>query len=335
MSFWILVAAFAAIIYLINQHFFNYWSRRGFPYKEPTFLIGELGGFIFDKVTFGEFFQNIYNKFKNHKVVGIYFSYKPTLIIRDPLLIQDVLIKSFTSFHDRGFPANEEIDPLSGHLFSLEGERWRDLRNKISPTFTSGKLKGMFPTIRDCAQVLEDYITKNIKMGNDVFDTRELLARYTTSVISSVGFGIENDCINEPNNIFRKMGAKFLEPSLQQMIFDALSLFIPNIIKKFNMKLTPDEVEEFFMSVVQQTVEYREKNKDFERKDFMQLMVQLKNQGFLSSDRNEMKNDLANENDYKLDTKKLTLNEIAAQSFVFFIAGRFLEIIIRDLRNFI
>lgn len=317
---WILLGVLIVLIYLINQHFFSYWSKRGVPFKTPTFLLGELGGLLLKRPTYGEYLQKIYEDFKNEKIVGLYFSYRPALVIKDPLLIQDVLIKNFTSFHDRGFPVDEESDPLSGHLFSISGQKWRNLRVKLSPTFTSGKLKSMFPTIRDCATTLLDHISNNINNGNDTFDTRDLLARYTTSVISSVAFGIENDCINERDNSFRKMGLKYFEPSLNQIISDFLTVFMPELSLKLKIKITPDDVEEFFMSVVKQTIEHREKNKDFERKDFMQLMIQLKNQGFLSSDKNESDDEGTSEK--LIDTRKLTFNEVAAQSFVFFIAGR-------------
>lgn len=108
---------------------------------------------------------------------------------------------------------NQEKNPLSAHLFALTGQRWRDLRVKLSPTFTSGKMKGMYPTIVDCANVLEEYLIKSVKNGTDVFEFRDLLARYTTNVISSVAFGVENDCINDRDNIFRQMGIKIFTPT--------------------------------------------------------------------------------------------------------------------------
>ena len=80
----------------------------------------------------------------------------------------------------------------------------------------------MLPVIRDCGQVLQDYIAKNIMTETKVFEFRDLTARYTTNVISSVAFGIDNDCINEPDHIFRRMGAKFFEPSLWNGIRNAV-----------------------------------------------------------------------------------------------------------------
>ena len=115
-------------------------------------------------------------------------------------------------------PVNEKFDPISAHLFNVRGQTWRDMRVKLSPTFTSGKLKTMLPVIRDCGQVLQDYLLTNVKKGNDVFEFRDLMGRYTTNIISSVAFGIDNDCINEPDHIFRRMGAKFFEPSLSNGI---------------------------------------------------------------------------------------------------------------------
>ena len=56
---------------------------------------------------------------------------KPFLMINEPELIRQILIKDFNKFPDRGMYINEKIDPLTGHLFLLGGEKWRYLRAKL------------------------------------------------------------------------------------------------------------------------------------------------------------------------------------------------------------
>jgi cytochrome P450 family 6 len=55
-----------------------------------------------------------------------------------------ILLKMFclrsASIHDRGFFVDEELEPPSGHLFLLPGNTWRNIRIKLSLTFTSGKM---------------------------------------------------------------------------------------------------------------------------------------------------------------------------------------------------
>ncbi|XP_049762223.1 LOW QUALITY PROTEIN: cytochrome P450 6k1-like [Schistocerca cancellata] len=87
--------------------------------------------------------QNIYNHLPKERYVGFYGFHRPLLLIRDPELIRHVHIKDFGTFHDRGLFIDDE-EPLNKHLFFLAGKKWRQLRIKLSPTFTSGKLKGMF-----------------------------------------------------------------------------------------------------------------------------------------------------------------------------------------------
>lgn len=268
------------------------------------------------KVSFGEYFERLYRNYKQHKALGVYFSYQPAIVVVDPVFLQNVMIRDFAKFHDRPVPFDMENEPLNAHLFNLAGQKWRDLRVKLSPTFTSGKLKGMFPVIKGVGQVLEDYLVNNVKNGVDVFEFRDLLSRFNTSIISSTAFGIDNDCINEPDHIFRKMGAKNFEATWRTDMRNLLALFAPKLIKLIKFKMIEPDVNEFIFSIVKQTVEYREQ-KNFSRNDFMQLLIQLKNEGYVSVDKGEK--DLK---ETTPEVKKLSLNDLAAQVFVFFIAGR-------------
>lgn len=318
----ILVVLFVVAIilgYYLNQHRFTYWSSRGFKQLEPQFFFGDGKELITLKSSFGVFLKDLYFKHKKSGILGIYVSYIPQVLITDPNLAQDILIRDFNSFHDRPMPCDEKVDPLSGSLFNVGGQKWKDLRVKLTPTFTSGKLKGMFPIIKNVGQVLEDYLLRNMKNGVDVFEFRDLMARYNTNIISSVAFGIDNDSINEPDHIFRRMGAKIFETKFMNGIKSMMNLASPKLMHKLRVKMLDNDVNEFIFSIVKQTVDYREKN-NVSRNDFLQMLIQLKNQGFVSVDKG-VKNDKQPENSSE-KISKIDFNTLAAQVFVFFAAGK-------------
>jgi cytochrome P450 family 6 len=309
--------------YLVNKYFFSYWSKRNVPQLEPTFLVGNIGKLFTFKETMADVFSNIYEKNKHHRFVGGYLSYIPMLIVQDPQLIQDVMIRDFKTFHDRPTPADAaEIFPLVGNLFNLRGQRWKNLRTKLSPAFSSGKLKVMFPFLKDCSQVLVDYVEKNIKNGSNVFDFKDLLARLTIDNISSVALGVENDCINDDNNMLYKIGLKIFEPSIRNAVVLTMAFFTPNLITKFQINPILPEVGDFIYSLVNQTVEHREKNK-IQRNDFMQLLIELKNKGFVPNSRRNSKIDgkIDLEDEASEKGNRITIDDIAAQVFIFFGAG--------------
>ena len=316
MIFAILLGVVLTLGYLLNQYLFSYWTRHGFKQLDPKFFFGDAKPLITLKRFMGEFLQDLYQKNKDSRLVGIYVFYIPSLLVTDPKLVQDILIKDFNSFHDREMPVDEKNDPFSAHLFNLPGQKWRDLRAKLSPTFTSGKLKGMLPIMKDCGKVLENYLDKNVKNGVNVFEFTDLMARYSINIISSVAFGIDNDCINDPDHIFRKLGGKYFETSIKNGIRNLLTFAAPKLFHKVGLKTVDQDVEDFFFSIIKQTVEYRE-NENFSRNDFMQLIIQLKNQGFVSADKSEKDDGKEDKNISKID-----MNTLAAQVFVFFIAGK-------------
>lgn len=317
MIFTVAIVVLLGFLYILNQHKHSFWIKRGFIQLEPKFLIGDIGPLLTMKKSLGQFFQSIYVNHKEHRAIGIYMSYQPVVVVNDPILLQHVMVRDFNSFHDRPLPSDLEHDTLQNHLFHIAGQRWRDLRVKLSPTFTSGKLKGMFSVINCCGKVLEEYLEKNVRNGIDVFEFRELFARLNTSIISSVAFGIENDCVNEPDHIFRRMGAKNFEVNWRTIATTIFAIFVPAKLNKLiKFKITNPEVEKFVFSVVKQTVEYREKN-NVERNDFMQLLIQLKDKGYVSVDKEEKDTDSVEQ-----DVKKLSFNDLAANVFVFFQAGK-------------
>lgn len=296
----------------------SYWKRRGIKQKQQSFFFGSVKGLILQNECLANVTQNYYNFTKNEKICGLYFSYRPTLMINDPVLVRNIMIKDFQYFHDRGIYVNEEVDPLSGHLFSLSGEKWKKLRAKLTPTFTSGKLKGMFPILLDCGKTLQNFISNKIVTGDDIIEIRDLLARFNTDIIASVAFGIEVDSVNNPNADFRIIGRKIFEANFRNGIRLVLNFFIPKLNSILNLKGTDKEVEDFMMKIVKENVEYREAN-NVKRNDFMELLIQLKNYGYCKSSEEESTDgSKLIENDV---VKKLTLNELCAQTFVFFAAG--------------
>lgn len=89
-------------------------------------------------------------------MVGFYRFLQPELIIRDPEFINRVLITDFSSFYYRGILRNSSTaETLLKTLFHIDGDYWKLLRQRITPTFSTAKLKAMFPLIIERAERLQ------------------------------------------------------------------------------------------------------------------------------------------------------------------------------------
>lgn len=124
----------------------------------------------------GEFFVRSYKKFKNCKFYGLYIFHRPVIVINDPNLIKAILVKDFNKFIDRGWYTNEETDPLSLELFLSRGQKWKRMRDKLSPTLTSGKLKQMYPILNEMGNKLFENCTKHLKTS-EIIDVKNIIDR--------------------------------------------------------------------------------------------------------------------------------------------------------------
>lgn len=300
-----LISFILFIIYKFNDHY-QYWQHLGIPCEEANWIFGSMGGVTTEK-TFFEMWQGYYRKFKGSgPFAGFYWFFKPAAFVLDPWLIKQILIKDFDKFADRGMFINEVDDPLSAHLFSMHGQKWKVLRNKLTPTFTSGKMKFMFPTVVAVAQELVAVVNDDLQQANKI-EIRSLSGRYTADVIASCAFGIDCNCLRDPEQKFYIMSKRALLENNLGSLGVAFRFSFPKLAKRLHMKDTVADVENFFMGVVRDTMRYREEN-EVKRNDFMNLLLELKNnQSALRAEGEDYTN--------------LTFSEIAAQAFIFLVAG--------------
>jgi cytochrome P450 family 6 len=254
---------------------FRYWKKRGVPTLRPKVPFGDFNDAVFTRKNSRQIINEFYKDFDGQRFGGLYTLTKPVLLLRDPELIKAVLLKDFDKFHSRGFVINEKMEPLDGHLVFLSGSKWRNLRVKLSPVFTSGKMKMMFGTLVDCGKELQVCLQEPAN-NEETIEIKDILARYSTDIIASCAFGIQCNCLKNPDSEFRNWGREVFKPSFKSKLLTNLRFLLPSAGRLFRLSVLPDEVSNYFMNMVKETVEYREKN-NVVRNDFMQLMIQLKN----------------------------------------------------------
>lgn len=119
--FILLIGAVTALFFFLRNKL-NYWKNRGVAHDKPSLLLGNLDG-VGQTIHLATKIQVIYEKHKiGNKVCGFYLLQSPRLIVIDPELIKNILIKDFNNFADRGIYHDPENDVLSAHLFALEGK---------------------------------------------------------------------------------------------------------------------------------------------------------------------------------------------------------------------
>lgn len=152
----LLTTVIGAITLWIKYHY-NYWQRHKIPFIRAHPLFGNFKNIVLWKTDPCTHFQNLYNekdvvcaKSKDNPVVGLHVFNKPALLIRDLDLIKNILIKDFNHFSNRYSYSDPHSDAVGANtLFFAKNPKWKSIRTKLTPVFTSGKIKQMFPLVEE------------------------------------------------------------------------------------------------------------------------------------------------------------------------------------------
>ncbi|XP_015119350.1 cytochrome P450 6k1 [Diachasma alloeum] len=266
------------LFWIYANYKLNYWSRRGVEQLPNTDLVfGNFKDAVLFRTAPGWHLGNLYRAArKDSPFVGFYIFHKPCLLLRDPEIIKQILIRDFENFSDRHFAGSQQKDSIGmKNLFGLKNPAWKYLRAKITPTLTRGKLKQMFPLMTEIGDNMMHYL-KDQKIEEDrtrVVDAQELNYKFTTDLIASVALGTQMDSFNYPNEEFSKCVSEFFH-GFKRMVALVTVFFMPELVEKIGSNILFDS--KFVRKVFWNAVDEREKSGS-KRGDFIDSLVQLKN----------------------------------------------------------
>ncbi|XP_072937844.1 cytochrome P450 6B5-like [Epargyreus clarus] len=313
--FLVILIIFFVTLYLYGTRNHKYWEERGVKHEKPIPLFGnDAKRFLLQK-SITQIAADTYWKFPNEPFVGFYRGNVAELVIRDPDLIKQFIVTDFIHFHPRGLnPYGLEVEPLLRNLFFADGDLWRLLRQRMTPAFTSGKLRAMFPLIVERAEKLQSR-TMDAAAKGQVIDARDLMARYTTDFIGACGFGLDADSLNDDDSAFRQLGARIFESNYTRAITSVLKALFPAVFKP--LKFLGQELEDDILALVN-TIQKQRGHKPCGRNDFIDLLMEIREKGKIVVDSLERFKP-----DGTPELAEIELDDVllAAQAFIFFAAG--------------
>lgn len=208
------VSAIVLLFWIYARYKLNYWKRRGVEQLSTYDLIfGNFKDAVLFRTAPGSHLGVLHNAAStNAPYLGFYIFHKPCILLRDPEIIKQVMIRDFENFSDRHFAGSQQKDSIGmKNLFGLKNPAWKYLRSKITPTLTRGKLREMFPLMLETGEPMMDFLKSHPsdKQGVKLVDAQELSYKYATDLIASVALGTKMDSFHYPNGEFTKCGKFF------------------------------------------------------------------------------------------------------------------------------
>uniref|UniRef100_A0A8D8Q5Q5 Probable cytochrome P450 6a14 n=1 Tax=Cacopsylla melanoneura TaxID=428564 RepID=A0A8D8Q5Q5_9HEMI len=292
------------LLYKWSVSSFGVWKRKGVPYDSDNLypFVGNMKATFTRGTHIAYLIDDLYNKFKDtSEFAGFYATLQPTFIPLSAEMSCAIAIKDFSHFPDRDFHNDPNFDVLMNNISTISGPDWKYQRTKLSPTFTSGKLRGMTVAINDSCDMFINYMKKNYS-GKEV-DTESLIQDCIMCFIGKVVCGMNYYDIENPDPVFKKICSTFSQPSWRLSFRMILQFISPKLAIK--MKFFPPYVENYFRELTVESMKAKARTQG-DTKDFLQLLINLHKE-------DEMNNDKEGH---------FSMNAVIGNLFVFLLAGQ-------------
>ncbi|CAL8086043.1 unnamed protein product [Orchesella dallaii] len=293
---WLILSGIIGIVLFFTYQTWKhgkYFQQKNIPYLGAGWhrVFKFLGG----KLSLPEAEALIYKEAlevgKGKPIVGFYDLTAAKYYIVDLDLMRHIYVKDFDHFVDRRTFAPLDSDILfKKMLLSLEGARWKGLRSKLSPTFTTGKIRRMFSIFEKSSLRMCDLLRKRVGPNGGDYDICEAYPKYAIDVIASSACGVESKAFEfaepgGPLSEFETMAGKFqLQFNLVMFLKFLVIMILPKLASFLGFEAMQLEPQKYFLSVIKRVMEHRRETGE-RHDDFLQLMMDAQ-QGLLKAEEN-------------------------------------------------
>uniref|UniRef100_A0A671WLA4 unspecific monooxygenase n=1 Tax=Sparus aurata TaxID=8175 RepID=A0A671WLA4_SPAAU len=262
-STWTLLALFFALVLLYGVWPYRFFTKLGISGPTPRPFVGTFLYFTNGLISFDRECQLKYGD-------------------TDPLMSSAVMFSG----------------PMDDAITVVKDERWKRIRSTLSPCFTSGRLKQVFPVIaRYADRLIEKLGQTNL---SEPVDVKQFVGPYSLDVVTSASFSIQADSINNPDDPI----VVHMKKVLNFMMFP----FGDRLMKLLKIDFMPRDSVDFFYNIIKKFKDQHHADESI-RGDFLQVMLQ-----------NEIpESEIKSEQDQP--SKGLTEHEILSQAFIFIFGG--------------
>ncbi|XP_016958806.1 cytochrome P450 9b2 [Drosophila biarmipes] len=292
----------ALLVYKWSIGTFKTFETRKLPYEKPWPFFGNVAASALQRISTQKQLTEFYLRNRQHKVVGFFNLRKPVVQVNDPELIKKICVKDFDHFPNHNFPLATKERLLNDMINVMKDQRWKRMRNTLSPVFTSAKMRTMFVLMNDsfgeCMQHLKKLSGSTTSEAGIEVDMKILFNKLSNDIIATTAFGLKVNSFENPENEFYSVGQSLIFSTPAQFFRFTLSALMPKVFTFFNMTVFDGKKVDYFVNLVLQAMKLREEQ-GITRPDMIQLMIEAKKEA---------------ENNW-------TDDEIVAQCFVFFFAA--------------
>lgn len=123
-------SSFFATLFLWLKWKHSYWQRRGVRTLPAHWFFGHFKDAILMRKPAGVVFGELHRQAADEDdVIGIYILHKPYLLVRNPKLIKQIMIKDFHVFPNHHFDVKSNSDTVGKwNLFNIKNPEWKQLR---------------------------------------------------------------------------------------------------------------------------------------------------------------------------------------------------------------